>query len=95
MTDAVSPVAIVLAIIFILLAVYVILSSYVRIESTEHQLSLHYPFSRQGLVIKPAQFTITSTNPQIITIKSKGTSQYRFWLGKKQTQQVLKYWEAL
>lgn len=95
MTDAISPVAIVLAVLFLLLAIYVVLSSYLTLEPEQHQLSLHYPFSRQGLVITPQQFTISSTKPQIIIIKSKGTSQYRFWLGKKQTQRVLKYWEAL
>ena len=94
-TDAISLVAIILGVIFLILAIYVGLSSYILLEPAAHQLSLRYPFSRQGLIISPQQFTLVSESPRTITIKSKGTSQYRFWLGTKKTQQLLKYWEEL
>lgn len=95
MTDAVSWPGLVLAALFLLLAGYVFFGSFVLLEPDRKQLSLHYPFSRQGLVIQAPQYQVTATGKRVLVITSKSQTSYRFWLTAKRRQQVLKFWEEL
>ncbi|GEL12518.1 hypothetical protein FC15_GL001266 [Lapidilactobacillus concavus DSM 17758] len=93
-TDSVSWIGVGLAVLFVVLTGYLFLSSFIRIDPRTKIIDAHYPFSRQPLVLMPAQIVSIKQSPHSLQIELQHQISYRFWMTHKKRQQLIDIWEG-
>ncbi|WP_125605941.1 EbsA family protein [Lapidilactobacillus bayanensis] len=91
-TDTINWLSLVLAGAFVVLAVHLVLSSFITVSAGKMQL--HFPFSRQALVLSKQQVAQLTTTPHTIEIElSHHKFSYRYLMTAKRQTALLKLWK--
>lgn len=91
-TNAVNWLSLVLALVFIIFAAHLYFSSFITVNAG--QLELHFPFSRQALVLNKQQvdqLTPTKHTLEIELVHHKFS--YRYLMTAKQQAALIKLWK--